>query len=130
MSARMSAREASWICSGAMYASVPIVAPVFVSSREHGLLIAERSRQAKVHYLDDVLRPVLAAHEIMRLDVPMHHALLAGMLQAERGLVDVVACEGHRQRSLLLDSLGQVLALHVLHGKQQQLARLRRRISR
>ena len=43
--------------------------------------------------------PAGRQHQVVRLDVAVDHAALVGVLQAERGLADVVARLGHRQRA-------------------------------
>ena len=63
-------------------------------------LLAGHLGQAEVEHLDD--RPVALAgeHQVARLDVAVDHAVLVGVLQAQRRLVDEVAGVGHRQRAL------------------------------
>ena len=52
----------------------------------------------------------------------MDHALLVGVLQAQRRLVDEIAGVADRHRPLGLDHPGQVQALDVLHGEDDALA--------
>ena len=50
------------------------------------------------------------------------------MLEAECRLVHEIACLGHRERTALVDELGQVVALNVLHREDEALADPRRRV--
>lgn len=67
---------------------------------------------------------VLRAHQVVRLDVAVDDAMLAGVLQAAGRLGDVGTGFGHGQRSTLLDQGRQVGACHVLHDEKMRLAHL------
>ncbi len=60
----------------------------------------------------------------MRLDVPVDHAPLVGVLQAQGRLPGVGARLGHRQRAALAHQLGEAGPLDVLHDEEVQGARL------
>ena len=63
--------------------------------------------------------PLLSRQQqVVRLDVAVDQAALVGVLQAQRRLADVVARLLDRQRPSLLDQLGQVDALDVLHDEE------------
>ena len=90
-----------------------------VGRAEHLALVRQRRRrpgpspahlgQAEVEHLDHRPVPLAGEHQVARLDVAVDHAVLVGVLQAQRRLVDEVAGMGHRQRPARLDQLGQVV---------------------
>jgi hypothetical protein len=72
-----------------------------------------------------VLAVVRSRHEqVIGLDVAVHHAALVGMLQPKGDLADVIAGLGQRRRAVVLHHLGQIHAVHELHGKEVRLADL------
>jgi hypothetical protein len=71
-----------------------------------------------------VLSALPRQDQILGLDVAMNHALLEGVLQTLRRLLNIEAGMRHRQRSVRFHHGGEVLALDVLHGEDQQIAQL------
>ena len=121
MSARMSARRASRICSGAMKSGVPSIWPSWVSAPSIGALALDLG-QAEVEHLDHVAVALAGEHEVAGLDVAVDHPVLVGVLQAQRRLVHVIAGVRHGQRPAGLDDPGQVEAVDVLHREYDALA--------
>ena len=127
MSARMSA---FWGLDGLLGGDV-------VGRAEHLALVGQAAvdgslaghlGQAEVEHLDHRLVPIASQHQVARLDVAVDHAVLVGVLEAECRLVHEIAGVGHRQRAALLDELGQVVTLDVLHREDDALADPRRRV--
>ena len=129
MSARMSARRASLICSGsdevgrAQHLTLVRQPPV-------GRPLALDLGQPEVEDLDHGAVALAGEHQVARLDVAVDHAVLVGVLQAQRRLVHVVAGLGHRQRPAGLDQLRQVESLDVLHRQDEALADAEGRVGR
>ena len=91
--------------------------PSAVSPRVGGDLAGEPG-QAEVEDLD------LAAgrpHQVLRLDVAVDHAVLEGVLQAQRRLAGVLARLADRQRPAAIDQPGQVGPLDELHDQHVRL---------
>ncbi|MGD0044612.1 MAG: hypothetical protein ABSE84_30110 [Isosphaeraceae bacterium] len=71
---------------------------------------------------------IASQHQVARFDVAVDHAVLVGVLEAERCLIHEIAGVSHRERAALLDELGQVVAIDVLHREDDALADPRRRV--
>src|SRR5207244_10655747 len=74
------------------------------------LLTGTKRCQAEV---EDLHLSLWCAHQIVRLDVAVDHALFVRVLQAERGLADDVAGFGHRQGVVAGEILLERFALRV-----------------
>src|SRR5207248_11101787 len=68
--------------------------------------------------------PLARQHQVLRLDVTMHHAVLVGVLQSEGRLPCVIAGLDDREGSTLLDEARQADAFDVLHDEEMHIARL------
>ena len=105
--------------------------PARVRSVETLVPVGRRSEagQAHVEDLDHVAAvycPLLVRgdQQVGRLDVPVNHRPVVGVLEAEGGLPDVGAGHGDRQRAAVLDQLGQVHPCDVLHRQEVPVADL------
>ena len=85
------------------------------------VLAAGKAGDAEVHHLDGAVRQ---QHDVLRLDVPVHDALLMGVLQRRQNLCDEV------QRLFIRQRLGAVLhiffqrdAVDILHHDKLELVR-------
>ena len=75
---------------------------------------------AEVQQLGHLLLPRPLDEDVLRLDVPVHHPLLMGCLQARAHPGKQGQGPLHRQRALSLQELLQVLALEVLHHHERE----------
>src|SRR5258706_44227 len=98
-----------------MKSGVPMIAPVSLRSGTHFAGIDVQPGHAEVEELD---LPALCQQQVARLDVAVNEPAFVSMLQAEGSLPDVLAGLGRRKPSALLDNLGEVLALSVLHDEE------------
>ena len=64
--------------------------------------LGREGSKSKVENLD---RAIFRDHQVMRLDITMHHAAFVGMLQPNRGLPDVVTRVGNPQGTLVFHDL-------------------------
>jgi hypothetical protein len=71
--------------------------------------------QAGQTHVQDLDRPLLVQQQIRRLDIPVDHAALVGVLQPASRLQDAIQHLLQRQRALLFHHGGKIAAFDVLH---------------
>ena len=98
MSARMSARRASTICSGAMKSGVPSIWPSYVSVPSVGSSLITLA-SPKSSTLITARFPLAGQHQVARLDIAVDHAVFVRVLKPQGRLVHVVAGVHHGQRA-------------------------------
>ena len=116
MSARMSTRVAvERLLGGEVVGRAEDVLVVLLG--QDVVVVVEEPGQAHVEDLHDA---GAVDEDVARLDVAVDEADLVGVLQADRGAVDVVAGADRVERPGLLDEVLQVGAVHVLHDEEVQ----------
>ena len=84
--------------------------------------------QAEVEDLDGLFLILAEQDQVPRLDVAVDHAAIVGMLKSLRRLKAKPTGDRRRERSLLADEFCQIVPLHILHRKNEQVFNSRRRI--
>jgi hypothetical protein len=76
--------------------------------------------QAEVQHLGVLLVAAADAHDVLGLQIPMHHPRVVGLVQGRADLHAQGDGPRHRQGPLALDDRAQVVALDVLHDQVEQ----------
>ena len=112
-----------------MKSGVPSIWPSRVKAAV-GLALAGHLGQAEVEHFDVALSPSRASIRLPGLMSRWTMPLLVGVLKTKGRLIHEVAGVCHRHRPLSLDELGEVVALDVLHGKDDAVADTEGRVRR